>query len=166
MPASANAPPRLSGTVSTRSAQRPRRSLRSAQYSMPKVTVIASSEGSAKAAIHAPSVGMVPPYSTRLAGLEIGSTKLAALAISAQANSIGSGLAPALRAAAYTAGVSTTAVASLDRNAVTTMPTPNTTANKRRGEPLARFTACIATQSNRPSARAVSDSSIIPIRNR
>ena len=37
---------------------------------------------------------------TRLAGLEIGSTKLAALAISAQANSIGSGSAFAFFAAA------------------------------------------------------------------
>jgi hypothetical protein len=60
---------------------------------------------------------------TRFAGFEIGSTKLAALAVKAQMKRYGSGVAPAARAAAYTAGVSTTAVASFDKSTVTTVPT-------------------------------------------
>lgn len=52
----------------------------------------------------------------------MGSTKLAALAINAQANSKGSGSALAFLAATNTAGVSTTAVASLDMKVVTTTP--------------------------------------------
>ena len=62
--------------------------------------MIDASDGAPNDANHAPSGGICPPYSTRLAGLEIGRTKLAALAISAQANSNGSGSTFALRAAA------------------------------------------------------------------
>jgi hypothetical protein len=56
-------------------------------------------------------------------GFEIGSTKLAAFATNAQTYSSGSGSVFARRAAANTAGVSTTAVASFDRNTVVTVPT-------------------------------------------
>ncbi len=48
---------------------------------------------------------MPAPNTTRLAGLEIGSTKLAALAMKAQTNRDGSGSTFAARVAAYTAGV-------------------------------------------------------------
>ena len=61
---------------------------------------------------------------TRLAGLEIGSTNEAALATKAQINRYGSGCSAfAVRTAAATAGVSTTAVASFDKNTVTAVPT-------------------------------------------
>ena len=63
------------------------------------------------------------PKITRLAGLEIGSTKLAALAMKAHMKRYGSGLDAGAVAAAYTAGVSTTAVASFDSNTVTSVPT-------------------------------------------
>ena len=106
-------------------------------------------------------------YTTRLAGFETGSTKLAALAISAQANKCGKGrLSWAVLAAASTAGVSTTAVASLDMKVVTTMPTPYTMQNSRLAEPWARRTACAAIQSNRPVVRAISAISIMPVKNR
>ena len=72
-----------------------------------------------------------------LAGFEIGSTKLAALATNAQMNSNGSGGVFAFLAAANTAGVRTTAVASLERNAVITTPTRYTSTNSLRGEPCA-----------------------------
>ncbi len=84
----------------------------------------------------------------------------------AQMNRYGSGRAPAALAAAYTAGVSTTAVASFDRNTVTRMPTRNTRSNSRRAEPRAWRAATIASQSNRPCWRASSASTIMPIRNR
>ena len=60
---------------------------------------------------------------TRLAGFEIGRTKLAALAIKAQTKRYGSGSALAALAAAATAGVRTTAVASFERKIVTMVPT-------------------------------------------
>ena len=100
------------------------------------------------------------------AGLEMGSTKLAALATNAQMKRKGSGLTSALRVAAYTAGVSTTAVASLERNVVTTTPTAKMSRKSRAGDRRAALTATLATQSNRPTRRAVSDSSIMPTRNR
>ena len=89
-----------------------------------------------------------------LAGFEIGSTKLAALATNAQTNSSGSGGVFAFFAAANTAGVSTTAVASLERNAVMTTPTQVHEHEQLRGELRAWLTASTATQSNRPSRRA------------
>ena len=70
-----------------------------------------------------PSGGMCRSKMTRLAGLEIGKTKLAAFAMSAQASKYGLGSTLALRTTARTAGVRTTAVASLERNAVTSVPT-------------------------------------------
>lgn len=88
---------------------------------------------------------------TRFAGLEIGSTKDAALAIRAQMNRKGSGfLTFAVLMAAATAGVSTTAVASFDRKIVTIVPTPKIKRNSRCGEPAARFVARAASQSNKP----------------
>jgi len=74
-----------------------------------------ASEGSPKVSSHRPSGGMPLLYTTRFAGLEIGRTKLAALAMKAQIIRYGSGSAFAVRTAASTAGVSTTAVASLER---------------------------------------------------
>ena len=53
----------------------------------------------------------------------VGSTKDAALAMKAQTNKYGNGVMRALRTAARIAGVRTTAVASLDINMVTTVPT-------------------------------------------
>jgi hypothetical protein len=53
----------------------------------------------------------------------MGSTKLAALAMNAHIKRYGSGSTRAAVAAAYTAGVNTTAVASFDRNTVTSVPT-------------------------------------------
>jgi len=60
---------------------------------------------------------------TRLAGLEMGKTKLAAFAMKAQASKYGLGCTPARRTTASTAGVSTTAVASFESKAVTMVPT-------------------------------------------
>jgi hypothetical protein len=75
-------------------------------------------------------------------------------------------LALAALTAAATAGVSTTAVASFDRKMVTTVPTTYVNRNNRRAEPLAWLVATAASQSNSPSSRAISASSIIPNRNR
>jgi hypothetical protein len=122
IPAMAAFPQRESGSRVRSLTQWPASLRRSAQRSIAKVTAMAASEGRAKEPNHCPSGGIAPPYSTRLAGLEMGSTKLAALATSAQANSAGRGSALALRAAAKTAGVSTTAVASFDRKVVMTIP--------------------------------------------
>jgi hypothetical protein len=69
-------------------------------------------------------------------------------------------------ATAATAGVSTTAVASFDRNTVTTVPTTNTRVNSRVAEPRASTAARAASQSNSPCCRASSASSIMPVRNR
>ena len=71
-----------SDTVSTRGVS----STRNSSASAPQVTTMAASDGSANARNQASSGGMCSPKTTRLAGLEIGSTKLAALAISAHAN--------------------------------------------------------------------------------
>ena len=102
----------------------------------------------------------------KIGGLEIGKRKLAALATKAQMKRNGSGSTRALRAAANTAGVSTTAVASFDKIAVTPMPTPKIKMKRFCGEPCAALTAYAASQSNRPSRRATSDSSIMPARKR
>src|SRR5471030_1301798 len=96
-----------------------------------------SSEGTMKRPIQSDSAGVWLPYRTRLAGLDIGKTKLAAFAMNAQTNSRGNGFVSAFFAAANTAGVSTTAAASLDRKVVTTTPTRYTRRNKRAGDPLA-----------------------------
>jgi hypothetical protein len=64
------------------------------------------------------------PRRPRFAGFEIGSTKLAAFATNAHASTYGSGSAFALRIAAATAGVRTTAVASFESTIVTSTPTP------------------------------------------
>ena len=102
----------------------------------------------------------------QFAGFAIGSRKLAAFAISAHASRCGRGSTFARRTAASTAGVSTTAVASFDSSAVTTVPTRYTHRNSRLAEPRAWCTAISATQSNTPSSRASSARIIIPARNR
>ena len=86
----------------------------------------------------------------QLAGFEMGSTKLAALAMKAQIIRNGSASTPALRTAACTAGVSTTAVASFDSSTGTPMPTTYTMLNRRTDEPAAARTARRASQSNTP----------------
>ena len=124
MPASAMRPPRVSGCTGSADSQWPDSARRCTIRSITNVQTIDATDGAAKCASQTPSAGMCAPYSTRFAGFEIGSTKLAALATSAQLYNSGIGSAFARRAAARTAGVSTTAVASLDRNTVVTTPTP------------------------------------------
>src|SRR5258705_357988 len=63
------------------------------------------------------------------------------VATKAQMNRYGIGSVCASFVAANTAGVSTTAVASFDRTAVTNTATTNTSENSRRVEPFARRTA-------------------------
>lgn len=123
MPASAIRPPPVSGRVGKPDSQRPPSACRWVIRSIRNVHAIDATDGIAKWASHTPSDGMRAPYSTRFAGFEIGSTKLAAFATNAQMYSSGSGSAFARRAAAMTAGVSTTAVASFDRKIVVTVPT-------------------------------------------
>ena len=96
----------------------------------------------------------------------MGNTKLAAFAMNAHTNNSGNGLVCAFLATANTAGVSTTAAASFDKNVVTTTPTRYTSRNNLRGEPCAWLTASVATQSKRPSRRPTSDNNIMPIRKR
>ena len=96
----------------------------------------------------------------------MGRTKLAAFATNAQMKRYGKGFARAALAAANTAGVRTTAVASFDSNAVTSVATTKTRANKRDAEPLASFTASAASQLNTPRCRASSAINIMPVRNR
>ena len=62
--------------------------------------MIATTEGSANRRSHTASGGMSCPNTTRLAGLEIGNTKLAALAMKAQTNRWGNGSTLAARVAA------------------------------------------------------------------
>jgi hypothetical protein len=66
--------------------------------------------------------------------------------------------------AASTAGVKTTAVASLESNAVTPTPTPKTMPKSATTDPFAARTARAATYSKRPARRASSESNIIPTR--
>src|SRR6187402_3443770 len=96
-----------------------------------------STEGTMNRPIHRDNAGVWLPYRTRLAGFEIGKTKLAAFAMNAHTNNKGKGFVSAFFAAAKTAGVSTTAAASLDRNVVTATPTKYTSKNKRAGDPFA-----------------------------
>ena len=83
-----------------------------------------SNEGTPKDKSHCPRGGIPWWNTTRLAGFEIGSTKEAAFAMSAQTNRYGSGSTFALRTAVRIAGVSTTAVASFDMKMVTIVPMP------------------------------------------
>jgi len=69
----------MSGSIDVRSWPRSR------QRCTANVTTIASSDGIANCASHCGSGGMWLPKITRFAGLEIGSTKLAALAVNALA---------------------------------------------------------------------------------
>ncbi len=92
--------------------------------------------------------------------------KLAAFATSAQATTYGSGSASVRASATSTAGVSTTIVASFERNVVVTIPAAYTNSSSRAREPAAARTAYVASQSKTRSTRANSASAIIPIRNR
>src|SRR5579883_3609073 len=124
IPIAASAPPRVSGAGSGAAFSAVVSCRRRAKRRARKVSAIETVDGKAKRASQTRSGGMFGPKTTRLAGLEIGRTKLAALSMKAQIKRYGSGSAPAARAAAYTAGVSTTAVASLERKVVTITPTP------------------------------------------
>ena len=62
--------------------------------------MIAATEGSAKIRSQSASGGICWPNTTRLAGLDIGSTKLAAFAMNAQMKRYGSGSTLAARVAA------------------------------------------------------------------
>src|ERR1700733_4385866 len=122
-PASANFPSVESKTRSSSACIFPRRSFREIHRKHKYVSTIAATDGTRKIRNHIPSGGNCSPNPTRFAGLEIGKTKLAAFAISAHASKYGFGATFTRRTTASTAGVSTTAVASLERNAVTTVPT-------------------------------------------
>ena len=91
------------------------------------MSATAASEARPNEANQAPSGGIPSAKKSRFEGLAIGSSVLAALATSAHAKTYGSAPPPArsvLPSAASTAGVSTTIVASLERNAVVTTPAP------------------------------------------
>src|SRR5581483_3444091 len=120
--AAASRAPRLKGGSGTLLGNAPLNARRCAARRTKKVATMAMRDGPRKLASHTPSGGMLLANTTRLAGFDIGRRKLAALAMNAQASRYGSGSVCAFRAAAYTAGVSTTAVASLERRAVTTIP--------------------------------------------
>jgi hypothetical protein len=86
MPSAASRPvPDRRGTCDP-SSTAPARSARKTRISKPQVTTMAAIDGSPKRPSQDSSGGMCSPNTTRLAGLEIGSTKLAALAMNAQAN--------------------------------------------------------------------------------
>jgi hypothetical protein len=68
------------------SATAPRRLVLETHAKTTKVTKIETTDGNAKACSHGRSGGSDLPYTTRFAGFDIGSTKLAALAMNAQAN--------------------------------------------------------------------------------
>src|ERR1039458_2260274 len=111
-PTKASFPSVESNTRVTSPCISPLSSLRESHLKHRNVSTMEAPEGSRKMCNHIPSGGMCCPKTTRLAGLEIGKTKLAAFAMNAQASKYGLGLTLALRTTARTAGVSTTAVAS------------------------------------------------------
>ncbi len=96
-----------------------------------------------------PKGGSCRSNTTRLAGFEMGRTKLAALAISAHASRCGRGSTLARRSAASTAGVITTAVASFESSAVTTTPATVDPQKQPRRRPAAHG----APRDRRPSRR-------------
>ena len=100
MPNAASLPPRRSGAMSSTAATAASSSRRCVSRSTTYVATIATTDGSAKMRSHSDSGGICVPNTTRLAGLEIGSTKLAALAMNAQMNRYGSGSTLAARVAA------------------------------------------------------------------
>src|SRR3954471_13948283 len=103
---------------------------------------------------------MLPQNTTRFAGFEIGSTKLAAFAMSAQIKRYGSGSAFDFFTAARTAGGSTTAVASFNIKPVTPFRIQYSSEKRRVREPLAKRIVVDASQSNTPWSRASSDKTI------
>src|SRR6201996_8354433 len=123
-PARTSLPFALSSTSSTSQSILLQRSSRNRKRRTKKIATIESRDGTQKSASHVPSGGIPVWKTTRFAGFEIGSTKLAAFAIKAQTNRYGSGETFALRTAVRIAGVKTTAVASFDMNMVTSVPTP------------------------------------------
>src|ERR1700727_2909531 len=118
-PQAANFPASESATGSSASAACSRRCFREANLKTKNVAAIEAIDGIRKVRSQVSRGGRCPSKTTIFAGLEIGRTKLAAFAIKAQANKYGRASTFAFRTAAYTAGVRTTAVASLERNTVT-----------------------------------------------
>ena len=100
----------------------PRRSPRDSHRNTINVSKTAGIDGTKKISSQRKSEGKWLPKMTRLAGLEMGRRKLAALAMSAHASKCGRGFTSSRRTMVSTAGVSTTAVASLERKAVTPVP--------------------------------------------
>src|SRR5215212_3349401 len=74
----------------------------------------------------------------------------------------GIGFSPRREVALYTMGVSTMAVASSDRTALTKQPTTNTRANSRHTRPPPAQTAKDADQSKKPALSAMAERNIIP----
>src|SRR5580692_2969294 len=103
--------------------------------------MMATKEGTLNMASHRSRGGMVELKTTKFAGLEMGSTKLAAFATSAHEKRYGSGGALARLTAVNTAGVRTTAVASLDMKTVTSTPTAKIRVNSLADDPFADLTA-------------------------
>src|SRR6202011_813156 len=101
----------------------PRSCLRNIHRISANVATMLRIEGTPNHSSHRPSGGIWLWKTTRLAGLEIGRTNEAALAMNAHTRRYGSGSTLALRTATRIAGVSTTAVASFDMTTVTTVPT-------------------------------------------
>src|SRR6202012_4353645 len=126
MPAAASLPPGVSTSGTVGGAMVPCNAERCVHRSTTNVSRIETTEAPKNSLSHVARGGRCVANTTRFAGLDIGKTKLAALAMKAQIKRYGIGLAPACRVAAYTAGVSTTAVASLDRRTVTRTPTAYT----------------------------------------
>ncbi len=108
-------------------------------------------DASVNDASHGPSAGTRSAKNSKFDGFAIGSTKLAAFATSAHANTYACGRASVRATASSTAGVSTTIVASFDRNAVVTTPAPYTSNSSREREPRAACTARVAIHANTPS---------------
>ncbi len=75
----------VSGGTGTSGSMRSASAWRCVQYRTAKVMTMATTDGSVKRASQPASGGIRSPNSTRLAGFEIGRTKLAALAMNAQA---------------------------------------------------------------------------------
>src|SRR5581483_9512490 len=143
-----------------------RTSFRNNSTSAAYVSASEAIAGSANDASQLASGGMPSAKNRRFAGFAIGSVKLAAFATSAHATTNGAGSASVRASAARTAGVSTTIVASFERNVVVTIPAAYTSSSSRARDAPAARTACVAIQSNTPSTRANSASAIIPTRNR
>src|SRR5580704_522831 len=118
IPMNTSLPAGLSRPMPSPSATAPESSRRKYHRKTMYVAAIENTDGNVNAASQCAREGMRVRNTTRLAGLEMGSTNEAALAISAHAKRYGNGSAFDLRTAENTAGVNTTAVASLDMKIV------------------------------------------------